>query len=95
MFNVYFLFFEYIIFIILTLLEFNSLELKYKIGVTLRQAVFLDHYMSNYDRINIYALDSFFIELVYDINYFNIISVNSFNSGNELDKYAVDFSKLL
>jgi hypothetical protein len=79
----------------LTLDEFDLLEKKYKIGVTLNQAVFLDHYISKLDRINIYALDLFFVELIYDINYFHIKDVRCFKYGKELDKYVYDFNKWL
>ena len=79
----------------MTLYEFNSLDLKYKIGVTLNQATFLDNYIKDDVRINIYALDLFFIELVYDSNFNQITEVRSFKHGRHLDKYSTDLSKLI
>ena len=79
----------------MTLYEFNSLDLKYKIGVTLNQATFLDNYINGDVRINCYALDLFFIELVYDANFNQIAEVRSFKHGRHLDKYSADLSKLI
>ena len=79
----------------MTLYEFNSLDLKYKIGVTLNQAIFLDNYIKDDFRINIYALDLFFIELVYDSNFNQITEVRSFKNGRHLNKYSIDLEKFL
>lgn len=79
----------------MTLYEFNSLDLKYKIGVTLHQAIFLDNYINADVRINCYALDLFFVELVYDSNFIKIIEVRSFKYGIQLDKYSIDLDKLI
>ena len=79
----------------MTLYEFNSLDLKYKIDVTLNQATFLDNYIKDDVRINIYALDLFFIELVYDSNFYQITEVRSFKHGRHLNKYSTDLSKFI
>ena len=79
----------------MTLYEFNSLDLKYKIGVTLNQATFLDNYINDDVRINCYALDLFFIELIYDANFNQITEVRSFKYGRHLDKYSINLEKFL
>ena len=79
----------------MTLYEFNLLELKYKIGVTLNQATFLDNYINDDVRINIYALDLFFIELIYDANFSQITEVRSFKHVRHLDKYSADLDKFI
>ncbi|PKO99280.1 MAG: hypothetical protein CVU13_05840 [Bacteroidetes bacterium HGW-Bacteroidetes-8] len=48
---------------------------------------FLDNYVTKNIRLNCYAIDKFFVELVYCSKENKIIEVRSFDSGADLDKY--------
>ena len=49
---------------------------------------FLDNYITKDIRINCYAIDKFFVEVVYDGKHNVITEVRSFKYGHSLDKYA-------
>ena len=52
---------------------------------------FLDNYITKDIRINCYAIDKFFVEVVYDSEHNTITEVRSFKYGHSLDKYAPKF----
>ena len=72
----------------MTLYEFNILSLEEKQSVVWLKGVFLDNYVTKDIKINCYALDKFFVEVVYDGKHNVITEVRSFKYGHELDKYA-------
>ena len=72
----------------MTLHDFNSLEFNYKMEVVNQEVTFLDNYISKDIRINCYAIDKFFVEVVYDEKQNVIKEVRSFKSGDSLDKYS-------
>ena len=47
--------------------------------------------MRNNIRINCYAIDKFFVEVVYDGEHNVITEVKSFKYGHSLEKYSVKF----
>jgi hypothetical protein len=49
---------------------------------------FLDNYITQDIRISCYALDKFFVEVVYDGEQNTITEVRSFKSGHSLDRYS-------
>ena len=49
---------------------------------------FLDNYITRDIRINCYAIDKFFVEVVYDEVHNVVTKVRSFKYGHELDKYS-------
>ena len=49
---------------------------------------FLDNYITQDIKINCYAIDKFFVEVVYDAKHNVISEVRGFKCGCELDKYA-------
>jgi len=53
--------------------------------------VFIDNYITKGIRINCYAIDKFFVEVVYDAEHNTITEVRSFKYGHSLDKYAGKF----
>ncbi len=55
------------------------------------QGVFLDNYITEDIRINCYAIDKFFVEVVYDGEQNVITEVRSFKYGRSLDKYSAKF----
>ena len=50
----------------MTLYEFNMLTLEEKQSTVWKKGVFLDNYITKDIKINCYALDKFFVEVVYD-----------------------------
>jgi len=52
------------------------------------QKVFLGNYITKDIKINCYAIDKFFVEVVYDATHNVITEVRSFMYGHKLDKYA-------
>ena len=72
----------------ITLYEFNALTLEEKQATTWKHGTFLDNYITEEIRINCYAIDKFFVEVVYDGEHNVITEVRSFKSGPELEKYT-------
>jgi len=72
----------------MTLYEFNILSLEEKQAVVWEKGVFLENYVTKDIKINCYALDRFFVEVVYDATHNVITEVRSFKYGYQLDKYA-------
>ena len=72
----------------MTLYNFNKLALEEKQATVWDKGVFLDNYVTEDIRINCYAIDKFFVEVVYDAEFNVITEVRSFKYGNELDKYS-------
>ena len=48
-------------------------------------------YITQDIKINCYAIDKFFVEVVYDAEHNTITEVRSFKYGHSLDKYAGKF----
>ena len=72
----------------MTLYEFNRLELNKRMESVNQCGTFLDNYITKDIRINCYAIDKFFVEVVYDDEYNTITEERSFKYGHSLDKYA-------
>ena len=50
----------------MTLYEFNALELNERMEAVNQYGTYLDNYIGNGERCNCYAIDKFFVEVVYD-----------------------------
>ena len=50
----------------MTLYEFNRLELNERMEAVNQYGTFLENYITKDIRINCYAIDKFFVEVVYD-----------------------------
>ena len=72
----------------MTLYEFNTLTIEEKQTIVWDKGVFLDNYITKDIKINCYALDRFFVEVVYDGVHNAITEIRSFKYGHSLDKYA-------
>lgn len=75
----------------MTLYQFNRLSEEEQIKTVWSIGVFLDNYISKTEWLSCYAIDMFFVELLYDAGTNEIIEVRSFKSGHSLDKYAPNF----
>lgn len=67
--------------------DFNKLSFDEKLYMVVDKGTFIDNYVTNDIRMNCYAVERFFVELVYCPEKNKIIEVRSFNSGIDLDKY--------
>jgi len=72
----------------MTLYEFNALELNERMEAVNQYGTYLDNYIGNGERCNCYAIDKFFVEVVYDAKHNTITEVRSFKYGHSLDKYS-------
>ena len=72
----------------MTLYVFNRLELNDRMEAVNQYGPFLDNYITKDIKINCYAIDNFFAEVVYDAEHNTITEVRSFKYGHSLDKYA-------
>ncbi len=72
----------------MTLYDFNKLSLKEKLTLVWDKGVFLDNYIDKIETCNCYAIDKFFVEVVYDAEQNTITEVRSFKTGSLLDKYS-------
>ena len=75
----------------MTLYDFNSLTLEKKQATVWEKGISLDNYITDDIRINCYAIDKFFVEVVYDGEQNVITEVRSFKYGRSLDKYSPKF----
>ena len=75
----------------MTLYEFNALELNERMEAVNQYGAFLDNHIGYGERCNCYAIDKFFVEVVYDTQHNTITELRSFKSGHSLDKYSAKF----
>ena len=62
----------------MTLYDFNRLELNERMEAVNQHGIFLDNYITKEIKINCYAIDKFFVEVVCDAQHNVITEVRSF-----------------
>tara|TARA_R110002020_G_scaffold420967_4_gene630091 strand:- start:1512 stop:1745 length:234 start_codon:yes stop_codon:yes gene_type:complete len=73
----------------MTLYEFNLLDtLNDKMEAVNQFGTFIDNYLTDKECCNLYSIDMFFVEVVYNPDTNKIESFNSFKTGHLLDKYS-------
>lgn len=72
----------------MTLYEFRLLDETDQYNAIWDVGIYLDTVIENNYRINIYAIDLFFCEVVYDAQSNKIIENRPFIEGHRLDKYS-------
>lgn len=78
----------------MTLYEFNLLDsLNDKMNAVNELGTFIDNHITKLERCNLYAIDKFFVEVVYSSEFNSITEIRSFKTGKTLDKYSIDLSK--
>jgi hypothetical protein len=75
----------------MTLYEFNILDINQRMEAVNQLGTYLDNYVTKQERCNCYAIDKFFVEVVYNPQTNKIENINSFKTGYLLDKYSVNF----
>jgi len=61
----------------MTLYEFNALELNERMEAVNQYGTFLDNHIGNGERCNCYAIDKFFVEVVYDAEHNTLVVHNT------------------
>ncbi|WP_028873704.1 hypothetical protein [Psychroserpens burtonensis] len=72
----------------MTLYEFNILYVNERMEAVNQYGTFIDNYITKTERCNLYAINKFFVEVVYDGVHNTITEVRSFKTGRLLDKYS-------
>ncbi len=72
----------------MTLYNFNKLSLENRQKVVWEHGAFLDNHITEKEKCNCYAIDKFFVEVVYDPEHNVITEVRAFKTGKNLDKYS-------
>lgn len=72
----------------MTLKEFNNLDFEEKILAVVDNGIFIDNYVTLNIKMNLYGLDKFYVELVYDGVENKLREVRSFKGGLLLSKYT-------
>jgi hypothetical protein len=77
----------------MTLYNFNILDINERMEAVNQLVTFLDNHLINIERCNLYAIDKFFVEVVYNPELNSITEIRSFKTGKILDKYSIGLSK--
>ena len=72
----------------MTLYEFNRLGLNELIEAVNQYCTYLDNYAKKNIRINCYAIDRFFVKVVYNAEHNTITEARSYKCGPSFDKYT-------
>lgn len=72
----------------MTLYEFNILYVNERMEAVKQYGTFVDNHVTKTERYNLYAIDMFSVEVVYDPKHNTITEVRSFKTGYLLDKYS-------
>ena len=70
------------------LYDFNKLDFKEQLETVYDVGIFLDNFITSKERCNLYAVDMFFVELIYNSNSNSVNDIKSFKTGYLLDKYS-------
>jgi hypothetical protein len=79
----------------MTLYQFNILTEDNKLKTVWDIGEFIKNHISIDGIKDLYAINKFYVEVVYDARNNKIIGVESFKTGKYLDKYLPDLSRLI
>ncbi len=71
----------------ITLDKFNQLSLFKKFEILGNQGVFLINKVLNKEEYTLYAVESFYVETLFDLERKEITQIKSFSKTKDLDKY--------
>lgn len=78
----------------MTLYLFNLLTEEDKLSTVWELGEYIDCFISKTAKLNLYAINKFYVEVVYDATNNKIVGVESFKSGKCLDKYLPNLNTL-
>jgi hypothetical protein len=73
----------------MTLYDFIKLELDEQLTIVWNEGAFVNNHLSALELCNCYAIDMFFVEVVYDAEHNTITEARSFKTGSLLEKYSL------
>lgn len=74
----------------MTLYDFKKLgSLDSMMSIVNNYGFFVDSHISSKESCNLYSIDKFFVEVVYDTVANDIVRISSFKTGHLLDKYSL------
>ena len=71
----------------MNLYQFNIRNHDDKLKSVWSCGTFIDNYITKTERTNLYAIDAFYVDVVYDPDTNKIVEVRSFKKGACLEKY--------
>ncbi len=77
----------------MTLYEFRLLNDDDQLKAIWDKGIFLENHISKTEKINCYAINMFFVEVVYDAKENKILENRPFKEGHLLDKYLPNFKR--
>ena len=72
----------------MTLQEFNLLELNERMEAVNEFGTLLDKHVTRIERCDLYEIDTFFVEVVYNPEHETIPELRSFKTSSLLEKYS-------
>ena len=72
----------------MTLYEFNILDINNQMEYVNQKGIYLDNFIIDKLRYNLYAIDMFFVEVCYNSIDNRISDIKSFKGGILLDRYS-------
>lgn len=72
----------------ITLYEFNKLHEQEQYSITFNQGTFLEYLEQKNKKLVLYAVDLFFVQVIYDTTNNKIKSLSAFDTGKRLFKYS-------
>ena len=77
----------------MTLYEFRLLNDDDQLKAIWDKGIFLENHISKTEKINCYAINMFFVEVVYDAKENKILENRPFKEGHLLDIYLPNFKR--
>ncbi len=71
----------------MNLYQFNMLNTDEKLKSVWKYGAFIDNYITDSERTNLYGINKFYVDVVYDPDTNKIVEVRSFKKGKCLEKY--------
>ena len=71
----------------MNLYQFNIRNQDDKLKSVWKHGTFIDNYIKTSEKTNLYAIDAFYVDVVYDPDTNEIVEVRSFKKGLCLEKY--------
>ena len=71
----------------MTLQEFDLLELSQRMEAVNQFGTLLDSHITRIERCDLYEIDMFFVEVIYNPEHKTIPELKSFKTGSVLNKY--------
>jgi hypothetical protein len=71
----------------MNLYQFNMINKDDKLKSVWKHGTFIDNYITDTEKTNLYGIDKFYVDVVYDADTNEIVEVRSFKTGKCLEKY--------